>query len=144
MRLKIVNCIFETMWLKCMIMCFNVLGGFCWYIYFLIVPQAISSDKCLWFSFWPLSLKDLRIHFIEKYCISFLHVFYFLCILFSIHHCYINVFLKTFMYFFMDILYSMFIPTRFVLCNKLTEILIVSHGFSIHGNQVSFNMDKLN
>lgn len=49
------------------------------------------------------------------------------------------------MYFFMDILYSVFISTRFVLCNKLTEILIVSHGlFSIHGNQVSFNMNKLN
>lgn len=38
----------------------------------------------------------------------------------------------------MDILYSMFIPTRFILCNKLTEILIVSHGlFSIYGNQIS-------
>lgn len=37
------------------------------------------------------------------------------------------------MYFY-GYLYSMFIPTRFILCNKVTEILIVSHDlFRIHG-----------
>lgn len=65
---------------------------------------------------------------------------------FSIHHCYIKVFLKTLLLcIFMDILYSMFIPTRFILCNKLTEMVRVSYDlFSIHGNLVSFNQDKLN
>lgn len=95
--------------------------------------------------FLAIVIEGFKNSFYREILYIFFACFYFLCILFSIHHCYINVFLKTFvMYFFMDILYSMFIPTRFVLCNKLTEILIVSHGFSIHGNQVSFNMDKLN
>lgn len=92
----------------------------------------------------PLSLKVLRIYFIEKNV--YLHDLTFYMISFSIHHCYIKLFLKTLLLcIFMDILYSMFIPARFILCNKLTEMVIVSHAlFSVHGNQVSFNQDKLN
>lgn len=73
----------------------------------------------------------------------FLHGFTFIRIIFYPLLLYKRVSQDPRYVFLMDILYSMFIPTRFILCNKLTEILIVSHGlFSIHSNQVSFNWDK--
>lgn len=67
----------------------------------------------------------LGIHFVKKKKkLLFLHGFHFLYILFSIHPCYITCFSRPsyYVFFLKEILYSMFISTRFILCNKLTEI----------------------